>query len=371
MQASAPSRSFRLKVLGVILVPIIISAITATLVLVSTARSELSASASHYGNAIADQLATTVTDQVVQKDILGLNVVLGNLVEKGDFAFASVYGTDNHLLAQSGKNSGDLVMYSRDVVFQNAAAGYVQIGLEQDALLSPANLLLLVAIGINGILVLVIGLFGWAYGDLVYLWLSAPRPNAGQVTDAAVAEDEDEAPATDEAMPQVLSTIDQTTILVIKIRPLRLLENTESRLMRAFSLYGGDVEVTEGSDLVVTFKSQGQLLDAICCGLLVNKLVHMERATATAKLGVHTLPSAQGPIALSRARKQATYIASISENKLLTSREVHEALGQSNQVTLQAFHSSLAPDGEVYFIDNLAGTSEELIQRQANQLRKG
>lgn len=365
MHASSASRSFRAKALGVILAPILISAVITTLVMVSMTRSQLKERADQFGGAIADQLAITIADQVVQKDILGLNVVLNNLQEKRDFVFASVYGTDNHLLAQAGKNSGDLLMFSRDVVFQNASAGYLQLGLRKEDITTPANTLLIVAIGIHAILLLVIGLFGWTYADLVYLWFTVPRKQ--RVAARTVTSDEDSPSETSDITEQV---IDQTTILVIKIRPVRLLDTAEPRLMRAFSLYSGEIEVTEGSDLVLTFRSPGQILEAIRCGLLINKLMHMERASATVKLGVHTLSATQGPIALAKARKQATYISSISENKLLASREVFEVLGPSEQVKLQAFHSSLAPDGEVYFIDTLAGANEELIQRQARQLRQ-
>ncbi|HKI75182.1 MAG TPA: hypothetical protein VJ998_11075, partial [Pseudomonadales bacterium] len=137
------SRSFKIRALCSILIPIILAGIVITYVAVSSTRHMLVERADQFGGAIADQLATSVSDQLVQRDLLGLNVTLGNLVTRGDFSFASVYSADNKLVAQAGKNTGNLTLFTRDVVFQNAAAGYVQVGFSPDLVDSPISTILL------------------------------------------------------------------------------------------------------------------------------------------------------------------------------------------------------------------------------------
>ena len=361
MHGSFPSRSFRAKVLCVILIPILLGTALTTWVAVYSSKHLLEDRMQQFGGAIADQLAATIADQLVPPDVLGLNVTLNNLLDKGDFSFASVYSANNKLLAQAGKNSGNLVMFTRDVVFQNAAAGTLQIGLSPDLVAAPIRTILFTSLLVPLIFVAIILLFGWSYADYVYLWLTLPaaqrRPAA---VEAPAPETGDPSPPT-EAMP----VDDRVTLLVIKIRPVRLIEAHRSMVTRALALHHGEVSFTSGSDFVVTFRTSGQIVDAIRAALLVNTLLHLGRDHLTVKLGLHTTASIDEA---GKATKQATYMASISDNLLLASKDVFQTLGESQEVTLHAFHSSLTPDGEVYFVDSLNGNNQELIQRQARQL---
>ncbi|MEX2327894.1 MAG: hypothetical protein WD558_09185, partial [Pseudomonadales bacterium] len=115
----------KVKTLALIVLPILISGIIITWVSAAQMRSELQTQTSRFGHAMVGQLATTITDPMVQRDVLSLNVILSDLLEKGDFAFASVYSTDNRLLAQVGRNRSNLQTFTRDVIFQNASPGYV------------------------------------------------------------------------------------------------------------------------------------------------------------------------------------------------------------------------------------------------------
>jgi uncharacterized membrane protein affecting hemolysin expression len=355
MQASFSSRGFKTKILCAILVPVIFCAIVTNWVAVSSAKHLLEERARQFGGAIADQLAVSITDQLVQRDILGLNVTLGNLQAKGDFSFASVYGADNKLLAQTGKSNGDQLVFTRDVVFQNATAGYLQIGLAHQYVDSPATTILLTSILVHLILVSLIGLFGWSYADLVYLWLTAPRRRE--------PEPMIEQPAPEEHPDEGESN--RLTILVIKVRPARLVAMHRKMITQALALYGGDVEATDGGDFTVTFRSRSQIFDAMRSALLVRALMQLGHDAATVKLGLHTTAETGQA---DKARKQATYMASISDNVLLASKEVHRCLDRPEQVTMHQFHSSLTPSGEVYYVDSLGGQNQELIQRQARQL---
>ena len=186
MHGSFPSRTFRARVLCVILVPLILGAILTTWVAVFASNRLLEQRANQFGSAIADQLASSISDQLVRPDVLGLNVTLNNLLEKGNFSFASVYSADNKLLAQAGKNTGDLKVFTRDVVFQNAAAGTLQVGLSPHLVDAPVRTILYTSILVPLIFVAVIALFGWAYADFVYLWLTAPGSPKKSTDDTAV-----------------------------------------------------------------------------------------------------------------------------------------------------------------------------------------
>ena len=154
----------------------------------------------------------------------------------------------------------------------------------------------------------------------------------------------------------------------MKIRPARFVDIHQSSIARALALHGGAPRLVPGGDFVVSFSTRAQIVEAIRAALLVNTLLHLGRDHVTVRLGLHTTDQTDK---LEKATKQATYLASISDNNLLASKDVYLALGNSEQVTLQAFRSSLAPDGEVYFVDSLNGNNEELIQRQARQLFNG
>lgn len=351
--------------LCVILVPLILGAVLTTWVAASSSKRLLDERAHQFGGAIADQLAISITDQLVQKDVLGLNITLNNLLGKGDFDFASVYSADNKLLAQAGKNTGNLMIFSRGVVFQNAAAGTLQVGLARHLVDSPTNTILFTSLLVPLIFIGVILLFGWTYSDFVYLWLTLPKEAREPL---APVEDEDEqelAPIVPiEEVPDVPVVLERVTILVVKIRPPRMLDKHRAAIAQALALHGGDVQPGSG-DFVAMFQTRSQIVEAIRSAVLVNTLLHLGRDHVTVKLSVHTTPTAAG---VEKATKQATYLASISDNVLLASREVYEVLADSDQVTMQPFHNSLTPEGEVYFVDSLNGQNQELIQRQARQL---
>jgi len=200
-------------------------------------------------------------------------------------------------------------------------------------------------------------LFGWSYADFVYLWLTDPGGTRLPASEEIESADVDEPPE-----PRV---IERTTILVIKIRPARLIATHEAGISRALSLYRGDIELTEGGDFVVTFQTETQVFEAIRAAMLVHSLLRLGRDHTTVKMGLHT---AATPSAVPKAKKQATYMASISENQLLASTEIRDCLDGSASVSLLEFHSSLTPDGEAWYVDSIDPQSQELIARQAKQL---
>ena len=63
-----------------VLVPILISGLASVLFSYNHVNVELHQKGQHFGNSIAEQLSLSVTDHLVNEDILSLNVVLNDLV---------------------------------------------------------------------------------------------------------------------------------------------------------------------------------------------------------------------------------------------------------------------------------------------------
>jgi hypothetical protein len=341
--------------LSVIAIPILVSGILTTSIIYSQARSELLDRTDNFGEVMAGQLAVAVTDPLIQEDLLSLNVIVNEANASGDFGLVSVYSADNSLLAQAGKSRSELRIFTRDIVFQDATTGYVQLGLEPVAFSSPVNAIITTSLGLHFAILLLIGCFCWFYSDLAYAWLShrgvkqSGHDPAGSAAPAPVAE-----------YPHTTQTL-----LILKVRPLRRLEANRPKLVAAMGLYRGEVDLSDGEDIIVIYRSSDQLLQAMLSACLVQSI--MEPLRGTVRCGVHIVPADATPDQVERGRKHATHLASISEEKILMSRQVYEQARSLSQVTIDEYHSSLTPDGEVYFLSSLSDTNRNLIDSQARQ----
>ena len=159
-----------------------------------------------------------------------------------------------------------------------------------------------------------------------------------------------------------------TTILVFKVRPSRLALTYRDKIEKALALYAGELDATEGDDIVIYFDKSDQLFQAICSGLLVLEIFNQANSPITIKAGMHQVSDSQVATDFETAKKHATYLASITEKQLLTSRHVREIISLSDQYEIQPFHSSMTPDGEVFCIDALL--DQDLIDEQVNYLAK-
>lgn len=349
----------RVKLTIAMLVPILVGGISGTLLLWSWTAERTEARANHFARAIVAQVAVTVTDPLLQEDALSLNVILGDLVRRGDVSFASVYSADNRLMAQAGRRTDELQLFNHDISFQNTSAGYVQLGLSRDDIAGETAGLLSFALSVWLIIAGTIAAFGWLYGDLLYLWLGG----AGS-TKRPTDESEPEADAPEAPEPVAI----EQTILVIKIRPYRQLDAHFESIMKAIALYGGEAQVTDGDDIIVVFRRAEQLTRSECTARLINALMSRARGNIAVKTGLHQYRSDDDPADIEKARKHATYLASIADGNLLVSRRVFEEADTSHRARFEEFHSSLTPDGEVYLLRHLDGERAALITRQAEQL---
>lgn len=334
-----------------VLAPLIISALLSTWLITSFSRGQLADQSSHYGQAIADQLANTSIDHLVSDDILSLNVVLDNLLARNNFSFAAIYDSDNNLLAQSGKHSSNENSYTRDINFEDSSLGYALIELDSSQSQDKLLTILATSLILHSLIALVTFSLIWFYGDLFYLWVSYPTGK----TRLKVKKTEADVPTLAEPATDTRAT------LVVKIKPARLVPI--EGIIKACALYGGQLETLSNEEWLLTFDKNDQLFRSIRCGLLIREIIRLQTGNLYFKAGVDAATLEELPM----LRKQASYLASVSDENLLVSQRVAERIQNehiSTNIQSQQFHSSLTADGEVYFVES----QDFLLQQQAIQL---
>jgi uncharacterized membrane protein affecting hemolysin expression len=354
--SASPAKRSNLRALGLVILPLVFSACLSTYLLVSNTNTLLNQQADQFGQAIADHMAISVADHLLNKDRLSLNVLLNELLLRGNFKFASVYNYDNELLAQVGQST-NTVIFTKDVTSQNATTGYVQLGLGREQISLQITQALHISFGFHLALLIFILFFGGYYGDLFHLWVMQKKVSPKQ-----------DSPKVDNVSRHSVTVSScEVSFLALKLRPSRLIDRYVGRIKAAHALYGGEFELNDNGDIMIYFRGADQLSQASYTGLLILALFERVDAPVTIKAGLHCVRDQTIKGEFEKARKHTSYLASISENQLLTSRLVNQHTLDLNQLEQHAFHSSMAPDGEVFSI--VASACKDLIENQANQMR--
>ena len=374
----------QIRALCLVLLPVILSGAACIWITATHVSSQLDDQRQHFGDAIADQLALSLTDYLVNVDILSLNVVLTDLVARGNFAFASIYSADNRLLAQAGRRPAGATaeqMFSRDITWQNTSMGYLQIGLGDQLSSTTLHSIISLLLAIHLLVAAITGLAVWFYADLIYLWIARPgRPPEPARSQAA----EQDLPASASAAPvvtaqapvaEIPAATPATVVLVIKLQPARLLSQHMQRIQKALSLYGAELAPLDGDHVVATFSRRDPVFQAICAGLLLLEIFQLIGEPVIVKLGMqvadrttHDSNQTAAPAALANARKHASYLASIADSRLLTSQQVYAQVSDPELFIIKPFQSSLTPDGLVFQVEALDPAHQGLILAQARQL---
>ncbi len=346
------SRPTRLRIIGAVLAPLILSAIASTWMISTFSRNLLDKQSHQFGQAIADQLANTSIDYLVSNDVLSLNVVLDELLARHNFDFAAIYNPDSRLLAQSGKHTTSRQSFTGDINFQDTNLGHVLIELNSGSINERHQQIWISSLLLHTLIAVLTALFIWYYGDLAYPWITRtvdfrqPKPDKKSI------------------YHQEVST-DFCSLLSVKIKPARLvpLEN----IKMACELYGGHLEAASSEEWMITFTSESQLFQSICCGLLIQEILPQHAGKILFKAGIDS-----GPIEdLSMLRKQASYLASVSDQNLLISERVNEKVYETSidsipiSIESRQYHSALVTGGEVYVVE----TNDPIMQQQAKQVK--
>ncbi len=222
------ARKSSIRALSIILFPILLSGLISTSLIYGVTQSQLHDQSEQFSQAVADHLAISVADHLVSNDGLGLNVLLADLLNNNNFDFASVSNASNNLLAQVGKRNASSRIFTQQVTFQDTIAGSIQIGFNQNLIRSQINRVVILSLAFHGLLGLILALAGWVYGDMIYLWIMQSHSST-----QVVGNNGPEVASVAMELQQVTST----TILVLKIRPVRLLPEHQHQIDQAMTLY--------------------------------------------------------------------------------------------------------------------------------------
>ncbi len=121
--------------------------------------------ASNFAKIIAKQTADSVTELVLANDLLGLNVVLGQLTHEPGFVSATITDVDRHILA-STLPAGSAVpttgrIYSAPITVQDSVAGQVIFVFDDSQMDEPRARLLYLYASILAAALLVTGVLAW------------------------------------------------------------------------------------------------------------------------------------------------------------------------------------------------------------------
>ena len=332
------SATVRLRTILVTLIPaLIISTLVTWFVSVIT-QSTLNRESQRFGNTIADQLAITSADYIVNQDALSLNITLRDLSSQGEFKFAAIHDAERNLIAQVGKADETHLIFTRDVTLQNTLVGHLRLGLKPNK--APVTEIIIATLIIFFALGAGFGVVVWSYGDLFFSWIIGTDngKNAKRVQQEIRHQD--------------------ICCLIIKIKPDRLIEAHRDRLANACLLYSGRQE-THGDDIMITFSSGQHIQNSICCALLIKHIAKLIPGKLSFKAGLDIGENEEA------IRKHAAYLAGISEQQLLVSRRIYQHQdGFSENIQLVQAHHPLVGDGEVFTTEE----SDTLISNQALKL---
>lgn len=352
-------RTPRIRLFSLISIPVLVSALTMSWLVSAFVEDRLREQHIQAAETLTSYLAMTSAERLVNRDLLGINVLLTQMRDEGSLQFASVYDGTNQLVAQAGQRGvGNTTVVNREITFQDTSAGYIQVGISDALITSQRNLALAVVLIVHSSLLVAIGLVIFLVGDFVAIWVYGTRHSV----------DPETSETTDEHQPIEAEVHGPSAaILVVKLRPTRLTDTHMELLQKAIALYGGAEAEGDGDSLVVYFYGDQGVFNATCTALLLLTLIEQKGPPLMLKVGLHWVDEDDDDI-VEKATKHASYLSSISEQKLLASA-LFETKLIDDSIQYEPFHSSLTPDGEVILIHQV--TNQDLIQRQAMQLLNG
>ncbi len=325
------------------------------------------------GEAIATQLASSVSEYLISEDRLSLTVLLNDLVQQGVFNKATIFGADNSLVATAGDSTGSAsTVYTAEIPYQDSVAGYVRISLAEDSLFTNSSTILFWTIILNLVLLVSTGF----YANYIAQFLLAPRPDSSRTTDnesTGLIPKRDlgfslpiikASTRFDRKAPNQDADFDNFSILVLKIRPPRVFDNLSNSIKQVASLHKGRIKSFDDEITLLFTQPDQHCFHAICAALVIQSLTR-ESGFAEYKAGIDCGTEKDE---VKQARKKASYYASVAQNELLVSKAVYLHEHIQGKARISEFHSSMAPDSQLYRIDGLKESHQKLIDSQARQL---
>ena len=349
----------RIRLILLAILPLVVSTIAMSYVVTAMTEKRMQVQNEQFSRTLTSYLATTIAEHLVNNDALGINVLLSRMQEESALDYASVYNAKNQLVAQVGQHDVESNAFSREITFQDTTAGYIQVGFSSAAIKAQSGLALSLVLLFH----LVLGFFVCGFilfaGDLGAIWVFG-RQSVDTKPRKVRTELESES-----SQPVIVED-PGAAILVLKIRPARLMDRHREQLKHGINLYGGVPIEHEGDDFLAYFLGENACFQSICTSLLMLRVIELIGPPVKLKVGMHWVAESNDELAMDKATKHASYLASIDEQAVLVSRTFEREIAALADIEYESFHSSLTPDGEVFQI--LRVKSQALIESQALQL---
>jgi uncharacterized membrane protein affecting hemolysin expression len=359
------------RIIMLVTIPLLVSCVLSIYLISSLISENQQQQSQLIGNAIAKQLGASVSEYMLAEDRLSLTVLLNELVTKGVFSSATIYGADNRLVAAAGNatNSADSV-FTAEIPYQDSVAGYVHISLATDKLFVDGLATIFMIVAVNLALILITGLY--AVKVATRLTRQSPAPADDVIANGSVRKERTfslpiiTAPSRPDHKSAPLE-FDDFSMLVLKIRPPRIIDELRTSIRKAVSLYKGRIESFDEEEITVLFTHEtDHCFQAACTALVIQSLTR-EIKYGECKAG---MACGSNKDEIRQVRKQASYYASVANNELLVSEAVYLRENIYRKVEIAEFHSSMAPDSQLYKISGLIDSHQNLIDSQARQLAR-
>lgn len=346
---------------------ILASAAIGAVVLYKVTADNLERQMAAYGSALSSQLAVTLTDNMISRDILSLNVLLSEFVQQQYFDYATAYNADHRLVAQAGerKIKIDYRTFTADISFQDEIEGYVEIGVNPEANYQSVTQGLGYLLFYNLLLALAF-LILYLHPD--WFWKYLPREILARYKligkrDGGLASDQSIGKGVLEQgkMEQVDTKV---IMLVVKTASSSRSENHLVWMSKGLALYGGEIQSQQPGEYCLVFSGLDSIRNTLCCALLIRAMCMQMSPQMEFRAGIHLADQEDSEI----CRKHASYLASISKTSILLSREIKEILSDNADIKVDEYRDSAASKDQVYVLNNLAQETNHLIERQARQL---
>lgn len=374
MDTAVLSRLQASRIIFLICLPLLLSSILSIWIILHLLGESETKQGQVIGEAIAKQLASGVSEYLISEDRLSLTVLLNDLVEEGVFSNATIFGADNSLVATAGDTADSASpVYTAEIHYQDSIAGYVRISLEQERLFTDNSKVVFWILLMNLILMLGTGFYATRVAKLLS---DSPRDDPKPIDPVAVTQFVKKesvfslpiiraSTRFDRKVAEPEDNFDHFSILVLKIRPASVFDDLSSNIKHVVSLYKGRIKSFDDDEITLLFTQHDQhCFQAICTALVIQSLTR-ESGFSEYKAG---MDCGTDHTEVKQARKKASYFASVARNELLVSEGVYLQESISGRAKMSEFHSSMAPDSQLYRIDRLIDTHQRLIESQARQL---
>ncbi len=337
----------RRRLILILTTPVVVSAVFTLLITLFSVAPQLRTNATSTAAVMVDQLASLSAVFMVNSDVLALNVLLDEQVEKHPIAFAAIYSSNNQLLAQSGSRNPDRRAVTTDITWQNESLGHLLLQVDVDEGTARLNSILLLALMVHAAMAIALTGVAWFAGDFVYLWLTAPPPL--KPINEPVEPD-----------PEQLSLVPQElTLLLVRCRPARLVDH--EGIARTARLYRGKINHVSDEELLLEFQSDDQVMGALCCGTLLREIFNQNP-----RIRYGLVLDIDAPDAAEAQKKKVRYLATLGPGKLLLSEHFfrHVSPEMRERFGINTFTSSLASTVPLY----TGNQCDDLLRQQLKQL---